>query len=153
MFDQGFGPDIRKFLAPLKNRAAKPGDQGFQTVLVTATMTKVLYSSVIPRPLFDLPFQIEQFCPSCRSHYCSIYGYHSLFLIYLISFLHTPSLQAVQKLIDEEFEGIVHLRTSTFQKRVSTARHDFIKLSGSENKLDALMQVMETFISPSLLLT
>ncbi|GJN05587.1 hypothetical protein PR202_ga23230 [Eleusine coracana subsp. coracana] len=90
MFDQGFGPDIRKFLAPLKNRAAKPGDQGFQTVLVTATMTK-----------------------------------------------------AVQKLIDEEFEGIVHLRTSTFQKRVSTARHDFIKLSGSENKLEALMQVLE----------
>jgi hypothetical protein len=54
-------------------------------------------------------------------------------------------------LIDEEFEGIVHLRTSTFQKRVSTARHDFIKLSGSENKLEALMQVMETFISPLLL--
>ncbi|KAL6838741.1 hypothetical protein ACP4OV_031455 [Aristida adscensionis] len=90
MFDQGFGPDIRKFLAPLKNRAAKPGDQGFQTVLVTATMTK-----------------------------------------------------AVQKLIDEEFEGIVHLRTSTFQKRVATARHDFIKLSGAENKLEALMQVLE----------
>lgn len=90
MFDQGFGPDIRKFLAPLKNRAAKPGDQGFQTVLVTATMTK-----------------------------------------------------AVQKLIDEEFEGIVHLRTTTFQKRVATARHDFIKLSGSENKLEALLQVLE----------
>ncbi|KAG0536183.1 hypothetical protein BDA96_03G042700 [Sorghum bicolor] len=90
MFDQGFGPDIRKFLAPLKNRAAKPGDQGFQTVLVTATMTK-----------------------------------------------------AVQKLIDEEFEGIVHLRTSSFQKRVSTARHDFIKLSGAENKLEALLQVLE----------
>ncbi|WVZ72609.1 hypothetical protein U9M48_021040 [Paspalum notatum var. saurae] len=90
MFDQGFGPDIRKFLAPLKNRAAKPGDQGFQTVLVTATMTK-----------------------------------------------------AVQKLIDEEFEGIVHLRTSTFQKRVATARHDFINLSGAENKLEALLQVLE----------
>lgn len=90
MFDQGFGPDIRKFLAPLKNRAAKPGDQGFQTVLVTATMTK-----------------------------------------------------AVQKLIDEEFEGIVHLRTSTFQKRVATARHDFISLSGAENKLEALLQVLE----------
>ncbi|KAF8663199.1 hypothetical protein HU200_055801 [Digitaria exilis] len=90
MFDQGFGPDIRKFLAPLKNRASKPGDQGFQTVLVTATMTK-----------------------------------------------------AVQKLIDEEFEGIVHLRTSTFQKRVATARHDFIKLTGSENKLEALLQVLE----------
>jgi len=48
MFDQGFGPDIRKFLAPLKNRASKPGDQGFQTVLVTATMTKVLCPSIIP---------------------------------------------------------------------------------------------------------
>jgi superfamily II DNA/RNA helicase len=43
MFDQGFGEDIRKFLAPLKNRASKPGDQGFQTVLVSATMTKVLF--------------------------------------------------------------------------------------------------------------
>jgi len=50
-------------------------------------------------------------------------------------------MQAVQKLIDEEFEGIVHLRTSTFQKRVATARHDFIKLTGAENKLEALLQV------------
>lgn len=41
MFDRGFGPDIRKFLDPLKNRASKPDGQGFQTVLVTATMTKV----------------------------------------------------------------------------------------------------------------
>ncbi|CAN6809844.1 unnamed protein product [Brassica oleracea var. botrytis] len=37
MFDRGFGPDIRKFLAPLKQRALKTNDQGFQTVLVTAT--------------------------------------------------------------------------------------------------------------------
>ncbi|KAG2295041.1 hypothetical protein Bca4012_003868 [Brassica carinata] len=37
MFDCGFGPDIRKFLAPLKQRALKTNDQGFQTVLVTAT--------------------------------------------------------------------------------------------------------------------
>nr|DAD46902.1 TPA_asm: hypothetical protein HUJ06_016839 [Nelumbo nucifera] len=90
MFDRGFGPDIRKFLSPLKNRALKLNDQGFQTVLVTATMTK-----------------------------------------------------AVQKLIDEEFEGIIHLRTSTFQKKIASARHDFIKLSGSENKLEALLQVLE----------
>ncbi|KAG1335469.1 DEAD-box ATP-dependent RNA helicase 39 [Cocos nucifera] len=90
MFDRGFGPDIRKFLGPLKNRAAKPGDQGFQTVLVTATMTK-----------------------------------------------------AVQKLIDEEFQGIIHLRTSTLHKKVASARHDFIKLSGAENKLEALLQVLE----------
>lgn len=41
MFDRGFGPDIRKFLAPLKNCASKPDGQGFQTVLVSATMTKV----------------------------------------------------------------------------------------------------------------
>ncbi|XP_055809825.1 DEAD-box ATP-dependent RNA helicase 39 [Solanum dulcamara] len=90
MFDRGFGPDIRKFLAPLKNRASKTGDEGFQTVLVTATMTK-----------------------------------------------------AVQKLVDEEFQGIEHLRTSTLHKKIASARHDFIKLSGSENKMEALLQVLE----------
>lgn len=90
MFDRGFGPDIRKFLAPLNHRASKPNGQGFQTVLVTATMTK-----------------------------------------------------AVQKLVDEEFQGIEHLRTSTLHKKIATARHDFIKLSGSENKLEALLQVLE----------
>lgn len=90
MFDRGFGPEIRKFLDPLKNRALKPNGQGFQTVLVTATMTK-----------------------------------------------------AVQTLIDEEFQGIEHLRTSTLHKKIASARHDFIKLSGSENKLEALMQVLE----------
>lgn len=41
MFDRGFGPDIRKFIAPLKQRASKADSLGFQTVLVTATMTKV----------------------------------------------------------------------------------------------------------------
>lgn len=90
MFDRGFGPDIRKFLAPLKNRATKADNQGFQTVLVTATMTK-----------------------------------------------------AVQKLVDEEFQGIIHLRTSTLHKKIASARHDFIKLLGSENKLEALLQVLE----------
>ncbi|CAK8532738.1 unnamed protein product [Lathyrus sativus] len=90
MFDRGFGPDIRKFIAPLKQRASKPDSLGFQTVLVTATMTK-----------------------------------------------------AVQNLVDEEFQGIVHLRTSSLHKKISSARHDFLKLSGSENKLDALLQVLE----------
>ncbi|XP_052202777.1 DEAD-box ATP-dependent RNA helicase 39 [Diospyros lotus] len=90
MFDRGFGPDIHKFLGPLKNRKLKLDDKGFQTILVSATMTK-----------------------------------------------------AVQKLIDEEFEGIVHLRTSTLHKKIASARHDFIKLSGSENKLEALLQVLE----------
>ncbi|ESQ38602.1 hypothetical protein EUTSA_v10028511mg [Eutrema salsugineum] len=90
MFDRGFGPDIRKFLAPLKQRALKANDQGFQTVLVTATMTT-----------------------------------------------------AVQKLVDEEFQGIEHLRTSTLHKKIANARHDFVKLSGSEDKLEALLQVLE----------
>ncbi|XP_038898304.1 DEAD-box ATP-dependent RNA helicase 39 [Benincasa hispida] len=90
MFDHGFGPDIRKFIGPLKHRASSHDDQGFQTILVTATMTK-----------------------------------------------------AVQKLIDEEFQGIVHLRTSSLHKKIASARHDFIKLSGSENKLEALLQVLE----------
>lgn len=90
MFDHGFGPDIRKFLGPLKNRASKPDGLEFQTVLVTATMTK-----------------------------------------------------GVQKLVDEEFQGISHLRTSSLHKKIATARHDFIKLSGSENKLESLLQVLE----------
>ncbi|XP_004489911.2 DEAD-box ATP-dependent RNA helicase 39 [Cicer arietinum] len=90
MFDRGFGPDIRKFLGPLNRRASKPDSAGFQTILVTATMTK-----------------------------------------------------AVQTLVDEEFQGIVHLRTSTLHKKISSARHDFIKLSGSENKMDSLLQVLE----------
>lgn len=47
----------------------------------------------------------------------------------------------MQKLIDEEFQGIEHVRTSTLHKRIASARHDFIKLSGSENKLEALLQV------------
>ncbi|KAI9112678.1 hypothetical protein K1719_016344 [Acacia pycnantha] len=90
MFDRGFGPDIRKFIGPLKHRALKPNGLGFQTILVTATMTK-----------------------------------------------------AVQNLVDEEFQGIVHLRTSTLHKKIASARHDFITLSGSENKMEALLQVLE----------
>ncbi|KAG8377272.1 hypothetical protein BUALT_Bualt08G0011000 [Buddleja alternifolia] len=90
MFDRGFGPDIRKFIGPLKNRASKAEGLGFQTVLVTATMTK-----------------------------------------------------GVQNLVDEEFQGITHLRTSSLHKKIANARHDFIKLSGSENKMEALLQVLE----------
>lgn len=51
------------------------------------------------------------------------------------------SFQAVQKLVDEEFQGIEHLRTSTLHKKIANARHDFIKLSGGEDKLEALLQV------------
>ncbi|CAH8385012.1 unnamed protein product [Eruca vesicaria subsp. sativa] len=47
----------------------------------------------------------------------------------------TVSFQAVQKLEDEEFQGIGHLRTSTLHKKIANARHDFFKLSGSEDKL------------------
>uniref|UniRef100_A0A0A9DBJ8 Uncharacterized protein n=1 Tax=Arundo donax TaxID=35708 RepID=A0A0A9DBJ8_ARUDO len=36
---------------------------------------------------------------------------------------------------------------------ICMARHDFIKLSGAEYKLQALLQVMETLINPSLLHT
>ncbi|BBN11162.1 ATP-dependent RNA helicase DDX28 [Marchantia polymorpha subsp. ruderalis] len=90
MFDRGFGPEVRKFLGPLRNRSSQPGGTGFQTVLVTATITK-----------------------------------------------------AVQKVLDEEFPGIRHIHTSTLHKKVSSARHDFLKLSGTENKLEALQQVLE----------
>ncbi|KAL5975497.1 hypothetical protein ACLOJK_019819 [Asimina triloba] len=106
MFDQGFGPDIRKFLGPLKKRTMKPDDPGFQTILVTATMTK--------DDLLCFKFIVRL---------------------------------AVQKLVDEEFQGIVHLRTSTLHKKIASARHDFIKLSGAENKLESLLQVLEPSLS------
>ena len=47
MFDHGFGPDIRKFIGPLKHRASSHDDQGFQTILVTATMTKVFLVAIV----------------------------------------------------------------------------------------------------------
>lgn len=53
----------------------------------------------------------------------------------------------MQNLIDEEFLGIVHLRTSTLHKKISSARHDFIKLAGSENKLEALLQVYSCILA------
>eukprot|EP00252_Welwitschia_mirabilis_P021155 TRINITY_DN5343_c0_g1_i1.p1 TRINITY_DN5343_c0_g1~~TRINITY_DN5343_c0_g1_i1.p1 ORF type:complete len:593 (+),score=98.98 TRINITY_DN5343_c0_g1_i1:189-1967(+) len=90
MFDHGFGPDLRKFLSPLRNLASELRSSGFQSILVTATITK-----------------------------------------------------AVQKLLDEEFHGIQHMHTSTLHKKISTARHEFIKLSPTENKLEALLQVLE----------
>lgn len=49
-------------------------------------------------------------------------------------------LQAVQKLLDEEFPGIKHVHTSTLHKAVSSAHHDFVRLTGTENKLEALLQ-------------
>lgn len=90
MFDRGFGPDVKKFLSPLRIRSLKSENAGFQTVLVTATITK-----------------------------------------------------AVQKLLDDEFPGIKHIRTSTLHKKITSARHGFIKLSGTENKLESLLQVLE----------
>ncbi|KAI5060358.1 hypothetical protein GOP47_0024778 [Adiantum capillus-veneris] len=90
MFDRGFGPDVKKFLGPLRSRSKKSENAGFQMVLVTATITK-----------------------------------------------------AVQTLLDDEFPGIKHIQTSTLHKKVSTARHGFIKLAGTENKLESLLQVLE----------
>ncbi|KAG8363082.1 hypothetical protein BUALT_BualtUnG0006300 [Buddleja alternifolia] len=52
------------------------------------------------------------------------------------------SFQGVQNLVDEEFQGITHLRTS-LHKKIANVRHEFIKLSGSENKMEALLQVLE----------
>eukprot|EP00897_Mesotaenium_endlicherianum_P005549 jgi/Mesen1/5021/ME000025S04420 len=94
MFDEGFGVDLRKLLQPLRTRAKLPGDPGFQTILVTATITK-----------------------------------------------------AVQRLLDEEFPGIRHIRTTSLHKRVANARHDFLPVAGSENKLDTLLQVVETSLA------
>ncbi|XP_024539001.1 DEAD-box ATP-dependent RNA helicase 39 [Selaginella moellendorffii] len=39
MFDRGFGPELKKIIDPLRNRALRNGSD-FQTILVTATITK-----------------------------------------------------------------------------------------------------------------
>eukprot|EP00850_Spirogloea_muscicola_P022395 SM000291S10873 [mRNA] locus=s291:38922:44914:- [translate_table: standard] len=94
MFDKGFGPEIRSFVGPLRSRQKLLGIAGFQTIMVTATITK-----------------------------------------------------SVHRLLDEEFPGIRHIRTSSLHKRIATARHDFLPVSGNENKLDTLLQVLEPSLS------
>lgn len=47
MFDKGFGIEVRKFLGPLRNRSRQPDGAPFQTVLVTATITKVFVNFVL----------------------------------------------------------------------------------------------------------
>ncbi|KAK9029867.1 hypothetical protein V6N11_031311 [Hibiscus sabdariffa] len=46
----------------------------------------------------------------------------------------------VQQWMGEEFQRIEYLRTSTRHKKIAYARHDFISLSTSENKLKAFLQ-------------
>ena len=46
----------------------------------------------------------------------------------------------MQALLNEEFPGIKHIHTSTLHKKVTNARHDFLRLPGTENKLEALIQ-------------
>ena len=55
MFDKGFGPDVRKLLNPLRTRSTQAE---YQTLLVTATITKVPHSTTLPPPSHPL-------CVSC----------------------------------------------------------------------------------------
>ncbi|XP_030938843.1 DEAD-box ATP-dependent RNA helicase 39-like [Quercus lobata] len=48
MFGCGLGPEIQKILRPLKNHASKSNDKGFQTVLVTSTVAKILGEQLSP---------------------------------------------------------------------------------------------------------
>lgn len=56
-------------------------------------------------------------------------------------------------MVDEEFQGILHVRTSTLHKKIALARHDFIKLSGAENKLEALLQVSSDALLASMIIS
>lgn len=42
IFNHGLGPEIQKFLSPLKEHASNSNDQSVQTILVTSMITKVL---------------------------------------------------------------------------------------------------------------
>lgn len=41
IFNHGLGPEIQKFLSPLKEHASNSNDQSVQTILVTSMITKV----------------------------------------------------------------------------------------------------------------
>lgn len=47
----------------------------------------------------------------------------------------------MQRLLEEEFPGIVHVRTDSLHKGVPNASHRFMRVSGTEDKLTALRQV------------
>ncbi|XP_023902831.1 DEAD-box ATP-dependent RNA helicase 39 [Quercus suber] len=48
MFGCGLGPEIQKILRPLKIHASKSNDKGFQTVLVSSTVAKILGEQLSP---------------------------------------------------------------------------------------------------------
>ncbi|CAI5514828.1 unnamed protein product [Closterium sp. Naga37s-1] len=98
MFDAGFGADIRRLLRPLRNRGkVAPGgaaQRTFQTVLVTATITK-----------------------------------------------------AVQRLLNDEFPGITHLHTASLHRRLPSATHRFVPVSGSDSRPNALLQLLQPLVA------
>ncbi|CAI7798772.1 unnamed protein product [Closterium sp. NIES-53] len=99
MFDAGFGADIRRLLRPLRNRGdAAPGgaaaQRTFQTVLVTATITK-----------------------------------------------------AVQRLLNDEFPGITHLHTASLHRRLPSATHRFVPVSGADSRPNALLQLLQPLVA------
>ncbi|KAK6130618.1 hypothetical protein DH2020_035593 [Rehmannia glutinosa] len=146
MFDHGFGPDIRKFLGPLRNRASRPEGLGFQTTtevigdegleVAGATCKKLRIHR--RREKQNVEGSITERGLMALTEGCSKLEYVTLYM----ASVPNEALK-LQNLVDEEFQGILHLRTSTLHKRIASARHDFIKLSGSENKLEALLQVLE----------
>ncbi|KAJ7973993.1 Dead box ATP-dependent RNA helicase [Quillaja saponaria] len=51
MFDTDLGPEIHKIIGPLKDQASNSSFRGFQSILVTSTITKILgeHSSLVKR--------------------------------------------------------------------------------------------------------
>ncbi|CAI5484727.1 unnamed protein product [Closterium sp. Yama58-4] len=101
MFDAGFGADIRRLLRPLSKRgevapggAAHQAQRTFQTVLVSATITK-----------------------------------------------------AVQRLLSEEFPGITHLHTASLHRRLPSATHRFVPVSGADSRPNALLQLVQPLVA------
>lgn len=52
--------------------------------------------------------------------------------------------QAVRKLLDDEFPHLRYVETSTLHKAVPGARHSFLNMAGTDNKLDHLAHVCLT---------
>ena len=59
-------------------------------------------------------------------------------------------MQAVRSLLDSEFPRLRHVETSSLHRAVPNARHHFLPIVGTENKLEQLAHVSDCKAAASL---
>ena len=57
-------------------------------------------------------------------------------------------MQSLKAMLREEFPALRRIETSGLHKGVAGAKHSFIKVPGTDNKLDQLLQVQASVPNP-----